>query len=76
MDREAMVRTVTLGYGEIADDALGRHQSWYDTTLPRRAHDPDQAKKLLPGGQFAVRTSDYEYGTLESATACFDAVPK
>ncbi|MEV7027622.1 ABC transporter substrate-binding protein [Kitasatospora sp. NPDC093558] len=69
IDRETMVRTVTLGYGEVADDALGRHQSWYDTSLPRRAHDPDQARKLFPGGQLAVRTSDYEYGTLESATA-------
>ncbi|MFJ7243064.1 ABC transporter substrate-binding protein [Kitasatospora sp. NPDC098652] len=69
IDREAMVRTVTLGYGEVADDALGRHQSWYDTTLPRRAYDPEQAKKLLPGGRLTVRTSDYEYGTLESATA-------
>ncbi|MFI9362725.1 ABC transporter substrate-binding protein [Kitasatospora sp. NPDC053057] len=69
IDREAMVRTVTLGYGEVADDALGRHQSWYDTSLPRRAHDPDQARKLLPGGTLSVRTSDYEYGMLESATA-------
>ncbi|MBV6697785.1 ABC transporter substrate-binding protein [Kitasatospora aureofaciens] len=74
IDREAMVRTVTLGYGEVADDALGRHQSWYDTTLPRRAHDPEKAKKLLADAglgdvRLSVRTSDYEYGSLESATA-------
>lgn len=74
IDREAMVRTVTLGYGEIADDALGLHQAWYDTSLPRREHDPDQARKLLSsaglgGTRFSIRTSDYEYGTLESASA-------
>lgn len=74
IDRDAMVRTVTLGYGEVADDALGRHQAWYDSSLPPRPHDPDQARKLLSsagldGTTFSVRTSDYEYGTLESATA-------
>ncbi|MFF7992006.1 ABC transporter substrate-binding protein [Kitasatospora xanthocidica] len=74
IDREAMVRTVTLGYGEVADDALGRHQSWYDASLPRRAYDPEKAKKALADAglsdvRLSVRTSDYEYGTLESATA-------
>ncbi|GAA2801084.1 ABC transporter substrate-binding protein [Kitasatospora paracochleata] len=74
IDREAMVRTVTLGFGEPADDALGKYQSWYDTSLPRRAHDPERAKQLLAaaglgGLKLSVRTSDYEYGTLESATA-------
>ncbi|MFF3071775.1 ABC transporter substrate-binding protein [Kitasatospora sp. NPDC057904] len=74
VDRDAMVRTVTLGYGEVADDALGRHQSWYDTSLPRPAHDPAQAHTVLAaaglgGLTLSVRTSDYEYGTLESATA-------
>ncbi len=74
IDREAMVRTVTLGYGEVADDAMGRHQSWYDSTLPARKHDPDQARKLLSAAgldnlKLSVRSSDYEYGTLETATA-------
>ncbi|MFC9331191.1 ABC transporter substrate-binding protein [Kitasatospora sp. NPDC057015] len=74
IDREAMVRTVTLGYGEVADDALGRHQPWYDSSLAGRAHDPEQARRLLSaagldGVRLSVRTSDYEYGTLESATS-------
>ncbi|GAA1943672.1 ABC transporter substrate-binding protein [Kitasatospora viridis] len=69
IDRDAMVRTVTLGYGEVAGDALGKYQTWYDTTLPARPHDPDQARRLLPGGKLSLRTSDYEYGTLESASA-------
>ncbi|KPC62697.1 ABC transporter substrate-binding protein [Streptomyces chattanoogensis] len=74
IDREALVRSVTLGQGEVADDALGRHQTWYDSSLPRRAHDPEKARRLLKKARLgeaklSVRTSDYEYGTLESATA-------
>jgi peptide/nickel transport system substrate-binding protein len=74
IDREAMVRTVTLGRGEIADDAMGRHQSWYDSSLPRRDHDPDRARRLMPTGalkgtKLSIRTSNYEYGPLEAATA-------
>jgi peptide/nickel transport system substrate-binding protein len=74
IDREAMVRTVTLGYGETAADALGKHQSWYDTALPTRAYNPGQARKLLASAgldqpTLTVRTSNYEYGTLEAATA-------
>ncbi|PJJ05977.1 peptide/nickel transport system substrate-binding protein [Streptomyces sp. 2333.5] len=74
IDREAMVRTVTYGLGEVADDAMGRHQEWYDTSLPRPDHDPDKARRLmssggLKGAKLSVRTSDYEYGPLEGATA-------
>lgn len=74
IDREAMVRTVTLGKGEVADDAMGRHQSWYDSSLPRVTHDPDRARRLMNSGALAgtrlsIRTSDYEYGPLEAATA-------
>ncbi|MFJ8313374.1 MULTISPECIES: ABC transporter substrate-binding protein [unclassified Streptomyces] len=74
IDREAMVRTVTLGTGEVGDDALGRHQSWYDSSLARVEHDPDRARRLMSSGalkgtRLSIRTSDYEYGPLEAATA-------
>ncbi len=74
IDREAMVRTVTFGLGEVADDAMGRHQAWYDASLPRPVHDPDKARRLMSSGKLkgtklSVRTSDYEYGPLEGATA-------
>jgi peptide/nickel transport system substrate-binding protein len=74
IDREAMVRTVTLGKGEIADDAMGRHQSWYDASLPRTGYDPDRARRLMSSGdlkgtKLSIRTSNYEYGPLEAAAA-------
>ncbi|GGX23811.1 solute-binding protein [Streptomyces noursei] len=74
IDREAMVRTVTLGKGEVADDAMGRHQSWYDSSLRRVEYDPDRARRLLSSGglkgaKLSIRTSNYEYGPLEAATA-------
>ncbi|MFH8630483.1 ABC transporter substrate-binding protein [Streptomyces lydicus] len=77
LDREAMVRSVTFGLGEVADDAMGRHQDWYDTSLPHPVHDPDKARRLMSSGglkgtELSVRTSDYEYGPLEGATAFVD----
>ncbi|MEU6665616.1 ABC transporter substrate-binding protein [Streptomyces sp. NPDC046727] len=74
IDREAMVRTVTLGRGEVADDAMGRHQTWYDSSLPRVEHDPDRARRLMSSGalkgmKLSIRTSNYEFGPLEAATA-------
>ncbi|MBX9359670.1 ABC transporter substrate-binding protein [Streptomyces sp. WAC04114] len=74
IDREAMVRTVTLGKGETADDAMGRHQAWYDSSLSRVPHDPDRARRLMSSGslkgtKLSIRTSNYEYGPLEAATA-------
>ncbi|CAM4287155.1 ABC transporter substrate-binding protein [Pluralibacter gergoviae] len=73
IDREAMVRAVTLGFGEVANDALGAGQPWFNSGLPVRAYDPQRAKALLKkaglsGVEAAIRTSDYEYGTAESAT--------
>ncbi|MER6547871.1 ABC transporter substrate-binding protein [Streptomyces sp. NPDC001250] len=74
IDRDAMVRTVTLGKGEVADGVMGRHQSWYDTSLRPVEYDPDRARRLLSSGalkgtKLSIRTSDYEYGPLEAATA-------
>ncbi|MFE7116236.1 ABC transporter substrate-binding protein [Streptomyces sp. NPDC057654] len=74
IDREAMVRTVTLGYGESADDARGMHQPWYTGDLPKREHDPDRARSLLKkagleGTSITLRTSDFAYGLVESASA-------
>ncbi|WP_019548759.1 ABC transporter substrate-binding protein [Streptomyces sulphureus] len=74
IDREAMVKTVTLGFGEAAHDARGMHQPWYADDLPAREHDPDRAKALLKkaglGGKgVTLRTAAVAYGTVESASA-------
>ncbi|HEX5741652.1 MAG TPA: ABC transporter substrate-binding protein [Pilimelia sp.] len=74
VDREAMVRTVTLGIGEPAHDCLGAHLPYYASDLPTRGHDPERARTLLAaagatGLTFTLRTSDYEYGMVEAALA-------
>lgn len=73
IDRETMVRAVTMGFGAVANDALGAGQPWFNAGLPVRHYDPEKAKSLLKRAGLAdveaeVRTSDYEYGTAESAT--------
>lgn len=73
IDREAMVRAVTMGRGEVANDALGAGQPWYAADLPKRHYDPERARSLLqkvgmPALKAAIRTSNYEYGPAESAT--------
>jgi peptide/nickel transport system substrate-binding protein len=73
IDREAMVRAVTMGLGEVANDALGVGQPWFNTELPVRHYDVDRAKTILKKAgltsvKASIRTSDYEYGTAESAT--------
>lgn len=73
IDRETMVRAVTMGFGDVANDALGTGQPWFNAALPVRHYDPEKAKSLLKRAgladvETAIRTSDYEYGTAESAT--------
>ncbi|EBI1833962.1 hypothetical protein FK088_16850 [Salmonella enterica] len=72
IDREAMVRSVTLGMGETANDSLGAGQAWFNSTLPTRQYDPEHSKALLKKSGLTsvtamIRTTDYQYGTLESA---------
>ena len=73
IDREAMVRAVTFGFGQVGNDAMGAGQPWFSPDLPVRHYDPDRAKSLLKKAGIGdtdadIRTSDYEYGTAESAT--------
>jgi peptide/nickel transport system substrate-binding protein len=73
IDRETMVRAVTMGLGEVANDTLGVGQPWFNADLPVRHYDPDRSRSLLQKAGIksvtaTIRTSDYEYGTAESAT--------
>ena len=73
IDREAMVRAVTFGFGQVANDAMGAGQPWFSPDLHVRHYDPERAASLLKkagigSADAAIRTSDYEYGTAESAT--------
>lgn len=72
IDREAMVRTLSFGTGEIANDTLGQGQPWHNSALPQRHYDPERAQALLKQAgvspSIAIRTSNYAWGLAESAT--------
>ncbi len=45
IDREAMVKTILRGYGEVANDhPISPSQQFFNKDLPIRAYDPDKAK--------------------------------
>ncbi|MFB6592018.1 ABC transporter substrate-binding protein [Streptomyces diastaticus] len=72
VDREEMIKRVTLGFGELGNDLFGKHLPHYADDLPQREYDPERARKLLKqaGAEhltLTIRTSDYEYGLTEGA---------
>ena len=46
-DRDAMLRTVFSGNGKIGNDVFGLWDAVYDSALPQRVQDIEQAKSLL-----------------------------
>jgi peptide/nickel transport system substrate-binding protein len=81
LDRESLVRTVTLGQGEVGNDLVGAHQPYFDDGIAQTAYDPERARKLLAeagadGLSLRIRTSNYDYGTEESATAIVPMLAK
>jgi peptide/nickel transport system substrate-binding protein len=47
IDRNAMVQQVFGGEGQIGNDIVGKLDPLYDTSIPQRERDLDQAKSLL-----------------------------
>ncbi|MCH6581746.1 MAG: ABC transporter substrate-binding protein [Gammaproteobacteria bacterium] len=48
VDREALVKTVLRGYGQVGNDhPIGPAQKYFNKELPQRAYDPDKAKFYL-----------------------------
>lgn len=73
IDRQAMVKTLTFGMGEVANDLFGAGQIWFNDQLPVRPYDPEKARGLLKRAGMdsvsqAIRSSNYEWGMMESAT--------
>lgn len=73
IDRQAMVKTLTFGMGEVANDLFGAGQIWFNDQLPVPPYDPEKARALLKrAGAETVRqsilTSAYEWGMVESST--------
>ncbi|WP_329012885.1 ABC transporter substrate-binding protein [Streptomyces sp. NBC_00690] len=72
IDREALVKSVFLGFGAVANDLFGAGAQHFLDTVPVPEHNPGQAKELLKaagadGKPFVVRTAEYEAGLNASA---------
>ena len=71
-DRQFMLDTVFSGNGRIGNDVFGLRDIVYDSALPQRVQDIDQAKSLLAkAGQSNLRvtlvTSEIGPGTIQTA---------
>lgn len=67
VDREAMVKNVLNGYGQVANDLpIGPRDKYYNAGLPQRQYDIDKArfyyKKSGHAGPLELLTSDVNYG--------------
>jgi peptide/nickel transport system substrate-binding protein len=73
VNRPQMVADALSGFGQVGNDIMGKPFPTYDTALPQRTYDPEQAKFLLKQAghsdlSFTLYTSDALGGQLESAT--------
>ena len=72
MDRPKMIEVAGAGYGAQGDDVLGKYFPSYDTSLPQRHQDLDQARYLLKqagqsGMTLQLETGDFTAGATEQA---------
>jgi peptide/nickel transport system substrate-binding protein len=72
-DRKALVDSAINGFGTVGNDIVGKGLPFYNTDLPQREQDIDQAKSLLKkAGQenltVLLRTSPIFPGFVEAAT--------
>ncbi|MFD5556771.1 ABC transporter substrate-binding protein [Streptomyces sp. NPDC127068] len=75
IDREALVRSVFLGFGEVAGDLFGAGAKYFPDSVPVPDRDVARAEELLKaagatGKPFVVRTAEYEAG-LNSSSELF-----
>lgn len=74
IDREQMLKTVNLGFGEVLNDLWAKGQQYYDSSIPQRPHDPEKAKALLKqagyGSNLSVTltTAPFAPGMVEAST--------
>jgi len=73
VDRPAMIEGALNGFGSVGNDIVGKGLPYYDTSLPQRVQDIEQAKSLLKkAGQenltVELQTSEIIPGFVESAT--------
>jgi peptide/nickel transport system substrate-binding protein len=70
-DREQIVKQALNGYGRIGNDIYGIVDPMYNTDIPQREHDPEQAKSLLrqaglEGGEVTLTTAQIQPGVNEA----------
>ncbi len=58
VDREQMIAQIASGYGFVANDLYSPFDEGYDSSLPQRAQDIEQAKSLLSSAGQAGLTVD------------------
>ncbi|HEX4011635.1 MAG TPA: ABC transporter substrate-binding protein [Solirubrobacteraceae bacterium] len=73
-DRQALIEAAFSGYGVVGNDIVGRGLTYYDTSLPQRQQDIEQAKSLLraagvPDLRLTIQTANVSSGVIEAATA-------
>jgi peptide/nickel transport system substrate-binding protein len=73
VDRQQMVETIWSGHAEIANDMWGIGDPDYNSSIPQRAYDPDQAMSLLKaagasGLSATFTTSAFTGGAVDMAT--------
>lgn len=73
VDREQMLKVVFAGHGQIANDLFGRYDPAYNSAIPQRPYDPDQARALLKNAgaenlTIDMTTSTVAIGTMQLAT--------
>ena len=73
VDREQMMQVVFGGHGTVGNDVFSIYDPAYDSSLPQRTYDPEQAKSLLKsagvdGLKIDLVTSDIAQGSTSMAT--------
>jgi peptide/nickel transport system substrate-binding protein len=73
INREEMLKTVNLGFGQVLNDLWGKGQTHYDSSIPQRPYDPEKAKALLKqagaeNANVTITTAPFVPGQVEAAT--------
>jgi peptide/nickel transport system substrate-binding protein len=73
INRKQMIDSIWSGHAEVGNDIFGIGDPEYDTSIPQRSYDPDQAKSLLKGAgadglSVTYTASPYTGGAVEMAT--------
>lgn len=78
-DRKALVDTVQLGEGTVGNDLVGLGLTGYDSRIPQRTHDPDEARRLFAAAavsQLELRVADLTPGIVSAGEVYAEQLSK